>query len=213
MAPGQRSRLTAAARRVSILAVAIPEFAAAGYDRTRVSDIAAKVGVTEPVIFQNFGTKSDLFVGVLEQATNELVGYLAMLREQSRNVAELLSVLLGHELQDRMHAGGGLGAMFAKAAANSSAPSIRRAGHRAHDRIRGAVAGLLRRGQAEGSIRSDVDATALGWLVISQIHARQFRRAHGQTSHTLEDAWLRALVAALRPPEAKVSQTRHQARR
>jgi AcrR family transcriptional regulator len=205
MAIGQRRRLGAAARRQSILAAAIPEFAMAGYERTRVSDIAAKVGVTEPVIFQNFGTKSDLFVAALDQASGEAVRYLAMLGEHSRDVAELLSVLLAHELQDRLHSGGGLGAMFAEAAANGSAPSIRDAGRRAHDRIVGAMAEVLRRGQAEGSIRDDVDAITLAWLVISQIHARQFRRAHSDTSHKLEDALLEALLAALRPPRADLN--------
>ena len=193
-----RRRLSAAARRESILAAAIPEFAVAGYERTRVSDIAAKVGVTEPVVFQNFGTKSELFVAVLERVADEVTRYLALIGEQSPTVAELLSRLLAREHQDRLHSSGGLGMIFVEAA-NNPEPTVRVAGHRAHTRTVEAIADLLRRGQAEGSIRDDVDAVTLGWLVLSQIHARQFRRAHTSTSAALEQAILKALLAVLGP--------------
>jgi AcrR family transcriptional regulator len=194
-----RTRLDAAARRESILTAAIPEFAASGYDRTRISDIAAKVGVTEPVVFQNFGTKSGLFVAVLDRISDQVARYLSMLGDQSPDVAQLLSVLLAHEHQDRMHGPGAFGTMFAEAA-NNKEPSIREAGRRAHARTLQAVVELLRRGQHEGYIREDVDATTLGWLVLSQIHSRQFRRAHSDTSPTMERALLEALLAAMRPP-------------
>jgi AcrR family transcriptional regulator len=193
-----RRRLSAAARRESILAAAIPEFAAAGYERTRVSDIAAKVGVTEPVVFQNFGTKADLFVAVLERVADEVTKYLALLGEQSPTVAELLSRLLAHEHQDRLHSSGGLGMIFVEAA-NNPEPPVRKAGHRAHTRTVRAMAELLRRGQAEGSIREDIDAVTLGWLVLSEIHARQFRRERTSTSPALEQAMLKAVLAVLRP--------------
>jgi AcrR family transcriptional regulator len=199
IATHHRKRLGAAARRESILAAAMPEFATSGYDRTRVSDIAARVGVTEPVVFQNFGTKPALFVAVLDRMSEEVARHLSELGDHSPDVVQLLSVLLSHELQDRLHSSGGLGMIFAEAGGNPE-PSIRAAGRRAHERTLQAIAGLLRRGQAEGSIRHDVEAVSLGWLVISQIHARQFRRAHSDTSPILEHAMLDALLAALRPP-------------
>jgi AcrR family transcriptional regulator len=193
-----RKRLAAAVRRETILAAAIPQFAASGYERTRIADIAAKVGVTEPVVFQNFGTKSGLFVAVLDRMSDEVVRYLSVLGHHSPGVAELLSVLLGHRLQDWMHGPGAFGTIFGEAA-NHSEPAVREAGRRAHARTVQAVVDLLRQGQHEGSIRDDVDATTLGWLILSQIHARQFRRAHSDTSPALEHALMDALLAALRP--------------
>jgi AcrR family transcriptional regulator len=35
------------------------------HERTKTAEIAARVGVREPVIFQNFGTKAELFAAVL----------------------------------------------------------------------------------------------------------------------------------------------------
>jgi len=49
-----------------------------------------------------------------------------------------------------------------------------------------------------------VDATALAWLVLSQIRARQFRRTHTtESSPTLEQAMLEALLAALRSTDGQ----------
>jgi AcrR family transcriptional regulator len=193
-----KKRLAAPARQDSILSAAISEFAHAGYDRTRVADIASKVAVTEPVVFQNFGTKAHLFARVLERATDELLGYLQVIHEHTHGVDELVAAILDHEYQDRLHSHGGLGLIFADASERSE-PSIRQAARRAHRRTTEAVAVLLRRGQREGTIRKDIDAATLAGLVLSQIHARQFRRLHGETSATLERDVRAAVLAALRP--------------
>jgi len=199
---GRRRRLDAAARRETIIAAAIPEFTAAGYDQTRVSDIAARVGVTEPVVFQNFGTKAGLFAAVLDRVSEEAARYLTLLGAQDLDVVELLSILLTPELHDRLHSPGGIGMLFVDAAGSTDA-GIREAGMRANERVTRAMADVLRRGQAEGSVRADVDAEAVAWLVLSQAHARQFRRMHGgRTAPALERGMLEALLTALRQPRA-----------
>ena len=191
-------RLEAPARRESILVAALPAFAAAGYERTRVADIAARVGVTEPVVFQNFGSKPGLFTAVLERAADEVVHYIGELAAHAAGVAETLAIVLAPDHQERLHAGGGLGRLFDEAAGSAHA-AIREAGHRAHRRTVKAVAELLRRGQREGSIRDDIDAEAIAWLLLSQLHAAQFRRAHSKAAPALERAMLEAVLAALRP--------------
>lgn len=204
---GRRRRLDAAARRHTIILAAIQEFATAGYDQTRVSDIAARVGVTEPVVFQNFGTKAGLFAAVIEHVADGAARYLALLGEQARDVVELLSILLESDLHDRLHSAGGVGTVFADAA-SSTDPGIRDAAVRANERVTRAVADVLRRGQDEGSIRADVDAETLAWLVLSQVHARQFRGTYGgRVSPPLERAVLDALLDALAPPPATASRT------
>lgn len=53
-------RLTAPERRESILRAATEVFSETGYLRGRTSLIAARAGVSEPVVFNNFGTKPAL---------------------------------------------------------------------------------------------------------------------------------------------------------
>ena len=74
-APSRR-RLPAAERREPILRAAAQVFAQAGYRAAKVSDVAARIGVTEPVIFQNFGSKAALFAAVVERAAAEVRGSL-----------------------------------------------------------------------------------------------------------------------------------------
>lgn len=61
--------MPAAERRETILRAAAEVFAQAGYRAGKVSDVAARVGVTEPVIFQNFGSKAALFALALRALT------------------------------------------------------------------------------------------------------------------------------------------------
>jgi AcrR family transcriptional regulator len=195
-----RKRLDAAARRETILAAAVPAFAVAGYDQTRVSDIAARIGVSEPVVFQNFGTKADLFVAVLDRVSEDAERFLATLSEDSHDVVRLLSAMLAPDLHDQMHASGGLGVLFAEAAHRAETP-IREAARRANERVAQGMAAILRRGQEEGSVRRDADPIALAWLVLSQIPAREFRRTQPSgTSPLLEQALGEALLDVLRPP-------------
>jgi AcrR family transcriptional regulator len=69
-APARR-RLPAAERRESILRAAAEVFAQAGYRAAKVSDVAERVGVTEPVIFQNFGSKAALYAAVLDRMAGQ----------------------------------------------------------------------------------------------------------------------------------------------
>lgn len=192
-----RKRLTGATRRQLILEAATTAFATGGYERTRVSRIAEMVGVTEPVIFQNFGTKADLFAAVLERASIADAG--EFVPDGGEDVLELVARMLSPEVHDRVHSSGGLGVLYAEADARSE-PAVREAFQRALARVVAALAAILRRGQGEGSIRDDVEPTTLAWLVLSLVRAREFRRVHvTHPSPALEQRLLAAVLDTLRP--------------
>lgn len=56
------TRLTAEERRDEIVAAARSEFAKGGYAGTSTEAIARRVGVSQPYVFQLFGTKKELFL-------------------------------------------------------------------------------------------------------------------------------------------------------
>ncbi|MBI3748400.1 MAG: TetR/AcrR family transcriptional regulator [Chloroflexi bacterium] len=56
------TRLTADERRTDVIAAASKEFAARGYAGTSTQAIAGRAGVSQPYLFQLFGTKKDLFI-------------------------------------------------------------------------------------------------------------------------------------------------------
>ncbi|MHB8505812.1 MAG: TetR/AcrR family transcriptional regulator, partial [Acidimicrobiales bacterium] len=67
-------RLPAARRRRQLLSVALECFAAAGYHATSMDDIAERAGVTKPVLYQHFGSKSELYRELIETVGADLLG-------------------------------------------------------------------------------------------------------------------------------------------
>ncbi|ALO13519.1 TetR family transcriptional regulator [Streptomyces venezuelae] len=62
-----------AAREQQILAAAAEEFGRHGYEATTVAAIAARVGVTKPLLHQYFGSKQDLYLACLDPIGERLL--------------------------------------------------------------------------------------------------------------------------------------------
>jgi AcrR family transcriptional regulator len=59
------ARLSAGERRDEVVAAAMAEFAQTGYAGTSTDAIARRSGVSQPYLFQLFGTKKDLFIAAV----------------------------------------------------------------------------------------------------------------------------------------------------
>ncbi len=66
-APKKRSRLTAAARREQLLAVARSVFARRGLTGASIEEIAATAEVSRPVVYEHFGSKQQLYQQVVAE--------------------------------------------------------------------------------------------------------------------------------------------------
>lgn len=94
----QDKRLTKGERtRRQLLTVAAAEFAERGFQHTRVSDIVARAGVTQPVFYQYFTSK--------QAAYDELVGLFAQRLRQAISQARLPGDLQGAALVARIRQG------------------------------------------------------------------------------------------------------------
>ena len=65
-------RASSRATRESILAAALEEFAAKGYDGGRMDRIARSAGLNKNVLYHHFGSKDDLFTAVLEHTYEQI---------------------------------------------------------------------------------------------------------------------------------------------
>src|SRR5579863_2587523 len=237
----KRHRMSAGQRRESILKAATEVFTAAGYRAGKVSDVAARVGVTEPVIFQNFGSKAALFAAVLDRVAEDLRAELDTLVKRHGSATELLAHVLNapHTHRPRLptepgprlptepgprlpggqvprlptepgprlpggqdprvppepgprlpaepqsrqpggqapHLTGGQGSLFADAISLTAESEDSEPGRRILGTLAGHLTDLFRRGQDDGDIRSDLDAEAGAWLVLSILAARPLRAA------------------------------------
>ena len=216
-APARRTRLTAAQRRESILDAAVQVFSAAGYRAGKVSDVAALVGVSEPVIFQNFGSKAALFAAVVDRVAGDVRAELDRLAARPGSASELLAHALGpagHQLPPAPgshphdphapgwhphgpHALGSHGLLFADAFALIAEPDITEPARRAARTIAGHLADLIRRGQADGDIRAGLDPEPAAWLVLSVLSTRAFRAAVMPGPDRLEDGVMALTLASL----------------
>ena len=70
-------RLSADARREQILDVAIDVFGRSGYFGSSMNDIAEAAGVTKPVLYQHFDSKSDLYSALLDEVGARMLDAIA----------------------------------------------------------------------------------------------------------------------------------------
>jgi AcrR family transcriptional regulator len=196
----RRTRLTAQQRRETILAAATEVFAASGYRAGKVSDVATRIGVTEPVIFQNFGSKAALFAAVLDRLAGDVRASLDALTGHHESAASLLAHILGPADAAAPHEPGAHRTLFGDAAALIADPEAGEAAARVARVVAGHLADLVRRGQQDGSVRADVNPAAAAWLILSVLSARPLR-AGAMADESLEpDVGGLALRAILARP-------------
>jgi AcrR family transcriptional regulator len=61
-----RQRLSSAERRAAIVSTAVELFARHGFRGTTTRELASSVGVSEPVLYQHFATKGELYTAIVE---------------------------------------------------------------------------------------------------------------------------------------------------
>ena len=79
-----RVRMKSEQRRAAIVRSAIHLFAEKGFRGTTTRELAAAAGVTEPVLYQHFRAKSDLYSAIIEAKAAEATGNAAALAELAR---------------------------------------------------------------------------------------------------------------------------------
>jgi AcrR family transcriptional regulator len=172
-----RRRLSGEERRASIVAAATEVFSELGYQRGTMAEVARRVGVSEPVVFQNFGSKAAVFAAVLDGAGGRVSGAMRARAAAAGSVAAWLTELLGPEHLRHVHAPGTLGALFHDATSLAGDPRVADAARRAHRMVAGTVAELLAEGQREGSVRPDLDPETGAWWLLSLLASQGFRTA------------------------------------
>jgi len=92
----RRVRMTGKQRREQLLDVARGLFARRGYDATSVEEIAAKAGVSKPVVYEHFGGKEGIYAVVVDREMSRLLGRIegALSGGHSRELLEQAALAL-----------------------------------------------------------------------------------------------------------------------
>src|SRR3954462_9523751 len=80
--PAAKPRLSSEERKASIVEAAIRLFGERGFRGTTTRELAAAVGVREPILYEHFKTKSDLYAAIIDTCSHKGVDLLAALRDK-----------------------------------------------------------------------------------------------------------------------------------
>ncbi|MEV8438648.1 TetR/AcrR family transcriptional regulator [Actinosynnema sp. NPDC051121] len=196
----RRTRMSAEDRRESILAAATEVFAEVGYLRGKTSAVAQRVGVSEPVVFQNFGTKSALFAAVVERAADHICRMIERMTDSAQPVVGLLTLMLDPDHLRAVHSAGAVGAIFADASSITDAPEVEAAARASTRRFATALTALLERGREHGELRADLDTEAAAWWLLSLLASQKFRRSTAANPDAVESRLAESTLAFLLPP-------------
>jgi AcrR family transcriptional regulator len=142
-----------------------------------MAEVARRVGVTEPVVFQNFGSKAVVFAAVIETAALRMSATMRERATASGSVIEWLRELLGRDHLQHAHARGTVGVLFAEAQSLMADPLVAGAARRGHAMLAGTLTDLLTTAQREGDVAPDVDPETGAWWILSLLASQGFRRA------------------------------------
>ncbi|HUF96527.1 MAG TPA: TetR/AcrR family transcriptional regulator [Ilumatobacter sp.] len=81
-------RLTADARRIQILDVAVDVFGHGGYHGASMNDIADAAGVTKPVLYQHFDSKDDLYRALIDDVGDRMIAAITTATAEATNGRE-----------------------------------------------------------------------------------------------------------------------------
>lgn len=92
----RRARMTSAARREQLLQVGRSIFAERGFEATSVEEIAAKAGVSKPVVYEHFGGKEGLYAVIVDREMQKLLGMIegALTGDHPRHLLEQAALAL-----------------------------------------------------------------------------------------------------------------------
>lgn len=192
--PRRRPRRSAEQNRAEILRVATGEFATHGYAGGRITRIVKKAGTNPRMIYEQFGSKSALYVATLENAlgalrTEELTLDVEHL-DPLEGLLKLFDFMNGHferngHLVSLLRAENLMKARYMK-----KSPRI----HEMSSPVLSMTKRLFARGVAEGRLAADVDALRLYVMIaaLSQFHLANVHTLSNEFNSDLMDAGWRA---------------------
>jgi AcrR family transcriptional regulator len=151
--PADRRRRRGQETRARIMTAAAQLFAVRGFEATSTQAIAAASGITVAAIYRHFPSKADLFVAVARQALeatfDETVAHVG-----PWSVDHVADIVVAYVEPERVFT---RRLVVELTHAASRHPEVAASLQTFHQRARQHIADVLRTGQREGAVRSDLD--------------------------------------------------------
>jgi AcrR family transcriptional regulator len=160
------ARLPAEERRRQILRAAVDVFARMGYESAGTVDIARAAGIGEPTIYRYFGSKRDVYIAAVAQASDEILeAWRQIAADAPDALAALQRIGVWYFQQLRTHPE--LLVLRSRAIAGPQDNEITSVVRDAYRRVLAFVEDLFHRAQRDGQIAPHEDVSAYTWLYMA----------------------------------------------
>lgn len=163
----KKTRANGRASRQAILAAALDVFAERGHRGTSLTEIASRVGMTQPGLLHHFGTKDELLLQVVrereERSKQAVVDHLSPGSLRIQQAIEALAEVNEHAAVEQLL----LTTLSAEAVPDDH--PLHEYFVRRYRQNRDDLAESLRRAQADGVIKLDVDPAAIAKEIIATL--------------------------------------------
>jgi AcrR family transcriptional regulator len=161
------TRLRAAERRLSLIETAIRVFSEGSYRGTTTAEIARAAGISEPILYRHFGSKRDLYLAALDHVWGRTRASWEEALATTANVREAFEAM-GRSHVSIRDCKFQMAELWVQALGEAGEdPELRRHLRRQMREVHDFMAGLIRRGQAEGVLHADRDADAEAWTFLA----------------------------------------------
>ncbi len=161
-----RKRMPAGERENVLIEKAIEVLASSNYRSATTAKIASEAGVSEPVIYQHFGSKKDLFLAVLERIRCDILEGWSRATEGVTNPKTALRILGAYHYQFIKENKAAEKILF-QAISEVDDEEIRASLRDHFAAFAGFMSEIVRRGQDMGRVDARIDDIMAGWVILS----------------------------------------------
>ena len=159
-------RLLAVDRRRQLLEVAADLFARHGFHGTTTAELAKSAGVTEPILYRHFASKLDLFITLIDEIGDRVIGRWKRGLEAVSEPIDRLGIFVGESPDAHPHMSSQFRILLGAITASACDPAILSAVRRQMSRLHGFVVTEVKDLQERNVVRVNEPAGSLAWLII-----------------------------------------------
>ena len=187
------SSLYKAELKEKIIEAAIQSFSQTGYDRTKMEDIAKRLGLSKGTIYLYFKSKEDLFLGICDyniKRSDREDAVLFVKRENIASDAEQIydNIRRREQGNDRV--------MLEMVTESARNPKLRKSMYELHVKVHEHVMLNVKAKMDEGFLGKDVDAPSLAVALVALYDGLAVNRMLGLSEASNKKAWV-AMIKAM----------------
>jgi AcrR family transcriptional regulator len=177
-----------------IIRAAIESFAQTGFDRTKMEDIAKRLGLSKGTIYLYFKSKEDLFLAICEHNIQQSDKEDAGLFVRKENVASDAEQIYDNI---RRREQGNDKVMLEMVAESARNPKLRKAMYELHVKVHDHVTQGVRTKIEEGFLKKDADAASLSIALVALYDGLAVNRMLGISDAANKRAWVTMIKAMI----------------